>query len=67
MATPSEKAPVIEKFLEDLVGRSTAITQNKCTWCKGDASTFTDALSEKEYTISGMCQKCQDGVFNSEE
>lgn len=24
---------------------------------------FRDALSEKEYRISGMCQKCQDEFF----
>ena len=25
---------------------------------------FKDELSEKEYTISGMCQECQDYAFN---
>lgn len=25
---------------------------------------FTDALSKREYTISGMCQKCQDEMFS---
>lgn len=25
--------------------------------------TFKDALSAKEYQISGMCQRCQDGFF----
>ena len=25
---------------------------------------FRDRLSEKEYTISGMCQSCQDSTFN---
>jgi len=24
---------------------------------------FRDELSRKEHNISGMCQKCQDGVF----
>lgn len=24
---------------------------------------FRDALSRKEYTISGMCQKCMDNIF----
>lgn len=24
-------------------------------------------LSKKEFTISGMCQKCQDSVFNTED
>jgi len=38
----------------------------KCPMCskkiqKGD---FKDELSEKEFKISGMCQKCQDSIFN---
>jgi len=28
--------------------------------------TFRDALSRKEYGISGLCQKCQDDVFGKE-
>ena len=36
-----------------------------CVICKGDASSFRDELSRKEYTISGLCQKCQDKTFGS--
>jgi hypothetical protein len=28
---------------------------------------FVDELSLKEFQISGMCQECQDSVFNSDE
>jgi hypothetical protein len=28
-----------------------------------DESSFRDELSEKEYTISGLCQTCQDEIF----
>lgn len=38
----------------------------KCATCAGDVGLFKDALSVKEYRISGMCQKCQDGVFGYE-
>lgn len=33
--------------------------------CRGDgsATVFTDDLSRKEYSISGMCQACQDVIF----
>ena len=33
--------------------------------CEGDgnAVAFDDELSRREYGISGLCQKCQDGVF----
>lgn len=39
---------------------------NACVTCGSDAvkpSDFRDALSRKEFGISGMCQKCQDSVF----
>ena len=52
---PSKKSPKMEKFLDEVTG--------VCTWCRGDASEFRDALSRKEYTISGFCQKSQDATF----
>ena len=38
--------------------------QGKCPKCQQPIGDFTDALSRKEYCISGLCQKCQDEVFN---
>jgi len=43
--------------------RSLAIAGRSCVMCGGRADTFKDALSEKEFGISGMCQVCQDKVF----
>lgn len=34
-----------------------------CTTCKAEIVGFKNAISLKEYNISGMCQKCQDSVF----
>ena len=34
-----------------------------CAMCGAKINDFRDALSEKEYSISGMCQKCQDSIF----
>lgn len=28
---------------------------------------FRDEISQKEFGISGLCQECQDGVFNGPE
>ena len=28
---------------------------------------FRDALSEREFQISGMCQECQDSIFDGME
>ena len=63
MATPSEKSREMEAFLEDAFKRTTHITNDRCVTCGKDATEFNDDLSRKEYTISGMCQVCQDGVF----
>jgi len=43
--------------------RLTAIENKVCVFCQAPATTFKDALSEKEFTISGTCQKCQDDIF----
>jgi|TARA_R100000093_G_C1943267_1_gene73084 hypothetical protein len=65
MAVPTTKAPEINAFLNSLIGkdRVKTITSNKCVTCMGNADTFTDDLSKREYSISGMCQICQDKVF----
>ena len=67
MAKPSEKSPEITQFLEDRFGRSTALKNDVCipapTGCGGPATEFDDDLSRKEYTMSGLCQNCQDSVF----
>jgi hypothetical protein len=65
---PAEKAPVLESLLEDisaLIGtpRSTAFKTQCCVMCGGDASDFKNELSKKEYTLSGICQICQDRIF----
>lgn len=69
MAQPADKSPEVENFLNKAfkIDREGSINKNKCiakpTGCGGDADKFTDALSAKEYTISGLCQPCQDKVF----
>ncbi len=64
MATPSPKAPNMEQFLENLYGRTTAILLDYCVICRKPAENFRDELSLKEFTMSGMCQSCQDVVFS---
>ncbi len=42
------------------------IHEHRCPFCNKeiDAQTeFRDELSRKEFTISGMCQMCQDKMF----
>ncbi len=69
MATSSIKDPQIAQFLDNValnhfgVTRTAAISQDICVMCKKPATEFADALSQKEYTISGLCQVCQNDVF----
>ena len=42
-----------------------ALKKGACPSCGSTNMTFRDALSKKEWGISGMCQKCQDSVFKN--
>ena len=62
----------VEQFQDDmavkLFGRSKvlAVAGGQCVKCgfpHNLRSDFRDALSHKEYGISGLCQTCQDSIF----
>ena len=59
-----EKA--LDSISEQLFDRSRSLSMFnlECPTCGGTISKFRDELSEREYRISGMCQKCQDEVFS---
>lgn len=67
MAKPSWKSPEMTAFLDGLAGRTDAITNNKCVQkpfgCGGPAIEFRNDISKREYSISGLCQACQDDLF----
>jgi len=69
MAKATQKSPEIETFLNQSLGldRTATIAADVCVSCGGDATHFRDPLSRREYSISGLCQKCQDGVFGRED
>lgn len=54
------------KFIDMMTGgeHSKRIAAGLCTICRNPIGKFKDELSETEYKISGMCQKCQDSVFD---
>lgn len=39
------------------------IENGKCPFCNEPIGEFRDEVSRKEFKISGLCQKCQDGTF----
>jgi hypothetical protein len=73
MAKPTWKTEGVRKALDemtsDIYGRSgsNAIENDICVSCGEPAVEFTDELSRREYAISGLCQKCQDNIFNYDE
>lgn len=65
----SDHRPVDDIFPQ--AGRQAALAARRCVnppfGCAGPATEFRDEISRREYGISGMCQKCQDAFFNSNE
>ena len=72
---PSFKAPQIDALLSEIIfngkDRVTVIKEGKCLTCDEardlKATSFRDDISRKEYSISGMCQSCQDDLFGMDE
>ena len=75
---PTNKPPEIESSITKLLGdRRATIKAGKCMGRQDDDSqcptfgitvdSFRNYISLREYSISGLCQSCQDGVFGSGE
>jgi len=58
----------IEKRPADLLfpDRIPKMKKNICVTCSSKVEGFDRELSQKEFLISGMCQKCQDEFFGEE-
>jgi hydrogenase maturation factor len=69
MDTPmSNKSAEMKDAIEKIFpGTLEAIHSGKCPTCGKEIGKFRDALSLKEYKISGTCQACQDSVFGGED
>ena len=65
-----ERTAGLQKFIDDvskdMFGRTQTDSLQKqiCVSCGSPAVEFRDRLSAKEYGISGLCQDCQDAVFD---
>lgn len=63
------KSPQMKEFLKALFPvQAKRIEEHRCATCgtqmsENVQSDFRDALSLREYGISGMCQNCQDSIF----
>lgn len=71
MMKPSYKSEILEQSLKNMFGfdRRENIEQNFCVpepfGCGQPITEFRNEISAKEYTISGLCQKCQDEFFGT--
>jgi len=65
----TKKSKYIENLLTSMSGRDRVqcVKERLCACCGGAAYYFDGKLSKKEYTISGMCQPCQDLVFGKDK
>lgn len=43
------------------------LEQNQCPTCGKKIGKFKDDLSRREYSISGLCQECQDRTFTTSD
>jgi hypothetical protein len=62
----TKKAPAIDALLTAITGRDRveSVAKNVCNFCGQPVDKFKDRISEREYSISGMCQACQDFTFS---
>ncbi len=65
---PTFKSDEVESVLNKIFGRSRSksIKNSTCIKCKDTELSFVDELSAIEFTISGLCQTCQDDLFGDE-
>lgn len=58
---------ILEKF--GFTKEMMLVENRQCPMCEAriNINDFKDELSLKEFTISGMCQKCQDKIFTDPE
>jgi len=58
------KSHQIEAYLSTIIPhRELYMSHQRCVSCGCHADEFKDDISAKEYTISGLCQECQDIAF----
>jgi len=60
MPLPPDLSKPIFAMMPELADR---VINGECTFCAKALTPFADELSKKEYSVSGMCQLCQDDIF----
>ena len=65
---PTFKSAEVDAVLDKIFGRSRtkSIKNSTCIKCEDTDLSFDDELSAIEFSISGLCQTCQDDLFADE-
>jgi len=64
------RTPAMQEYIDSTartlfgLSQTEAMAKAVCVQCGGTSRVFYDAISLKEYAISGLCQSCQDEVFD---
>lgn len=70
MINPMSVGALLNDIIKTVNEKGSSITQGICIpkpiGCGGPAKKFRNALSTREFQISGFCQKCQDKVFGED-
>ena len=64
MPLPPDLSKPVFALIPEMADR---IINGDCSFCAKPLTPFKDAISKKEYGISGMCQTCQDSIFAEPE
>uniref|UniRef100_A0A6H1Z9U7 Uncharacterized protein n=1 Tax=viral metagenome TaxID=1070528 RepID=A0A6H1Z9U7_9ZZZZ len=61
-----EREQMFDEIAKKMFGRkfSAALDDMACVRCGASIVGFRDVNSAREYNVSGLCQKCQDQMFN---
>jgi len=57
------KTSPMRNAIEHIFFPTESVEKESCSVCKQPVTEFKNAVSSREYEISGMCQSCQDDVF----
>jgi hypothetical protein len=74
---PMKRRPNIEKLLNEVFGTVSAVRANRCVdkpvGCGREippnefGAEYWTELARREYTMSGLCNRCQDEVFAGDD
>ena len=67
-----KRTPKMEEFVDDVSEKLFGLKQSEakaagiCSMCHKDIGEFRNEISQIEFGISGLCQKCQDSMFGKD-